>query len=234
MALRIYTLFCILLFTLGSSPSAMAQNEYAEDWTEEDASLSYHDFRKFNFRSPFFKTSLGLYATTLPQTNYPLWGGGAYISTTLSHNLSLGLDLNAHYGKVKHDFNFVNYDPQLTLFAFSGFAEYGMFVYGNFSSALRLTAGYASATLADASQREIYFWTDEYGIEHQGERALVLAKNNMARLSPSLQMRYRLGRKVSIDGAAGYLFHLGDLNFGNRQDFNTYMLQLGIQFHFVN
>jgi len=210
-------------------------NLFAQDGDEFPAASDYDDqyisyaeetkpFRVLDSLSGY----IGIYAATIPFFKQQSFGIGMEGLFRVTTNFSTGLSLAVTGRRITPDFGYTIGDARMTFADLSWLNELTLLHKNNFEIGARIALGWAGYMLADNSIKERYWvWTDYGGYE--AERALQVAGNNFFKLAPGMAIRYRLGKSIQLEANGAYNFYFGNAAFGDRADFNNYVLQLGIK-----
>lgn len=222
-----YVLMPLFLLAAGRATAQEDQTE-ATNFDDESGYISYED------RSPFrlldsVQPRLGVFLATTPFFTQQSFGAGLDLSIRYTNNLSVGFSFAATGRNVKPDFGYNIGESKLMFYDISLFNELEVYKQRRLEVALRLYTGLSVFHLADNSIKERYWWYDDYGNQFEGERALPIANNYFFRVEPALVLRYRLSYNILIEGNAGYNFFAGKAKFGQRNNFDNYLIQLGIK-----
>lgn len=222
-------LFAFLLFVLNCG-TAMAQNDTTDlqDMDETDTAEVYDEYPVNSTRldTPVF--NLGLYALSMPFNKQQAFGAGISFKMNYRTDRAIGVYLEMLGRGIDEDYGYIVGDPKLLHWNVGLFYDYTFFATRNFLASVRINAGVSGFNLKDNSIRELYVWYDEYGNAYEGERAVTVDENIFLRIAPAIDLNYKLSRSVSLEGIASYDFYIGNPNFGKMQQFNNYMVGLGL------
>jgi hypothetical protein len=202
-----------------------------EEVYEDDIYLDYRKQDPFRLLDTTTATmSFGIYLASLPFIDQQSFGGGFYYQVKYTNNLSAGLSFAITGRKVSPTFGYNIGESRLMYYDVSLYNELKVLQWKRFEAAVRLNTGFSVFHLADNSIREKYVWYDEYGIPYEAERPLSIANNNFFKIGPAFSLKYKIAYHIAIEASAAYNFYIGNAKYGNRSDFNNYMLQLGMKF----
>jgi len=220
-------LFAFLLLSL-SSGNALAQSDttYNEDTEETNDAYDEYPVSNNKLDTPIF--SLGLYGLSMPFNKQQAFGAGINFKMNYRTDRAFGIHLDVLGRGIDEDYGYIVGDPKLLHWNVGLFYDYTFFATRNFLASVRMNAGVSGFNLKDNSLREIYTWYDEWGNAYEGERAVTVDQNVFLRIAPAIDLTYRLSRSVALEGMASYDFYIGDPSFGKIQQFNNYMVGLGL------
>ncbi|MFA6059741.1 MAG: hypothetical protein WC756_16155 [Taibaiella sp.] len=229
--------FKILLLPLSlffiTNSSAQENQDQAIDTAvyKDDVYLDYRNQDAFRLLDNTTTTlGFGVYLASMPFISQQSFGGGLDFQAKYTNNLSAGLSFTITSRKVDSTFGYNIGESLLMYYDLSLYNELQVLQWKRLKAAIRLNTGFAVFHLADNSIQEKYVWYDEYGIPYEGERALSIANNNFFKVAPAFSLKYEIAYHVAIEANATYNFYIGNAKYGERSDFNNYMLQFGMKF----
>lgn len=220
------------LFFITSSFAQENQKQIVDEVVyQDDVSLDYRKQDAFRLLDSTTATlSLGIYVASMPFISQQSFGGGLDFQAKYTNNLSAGLSFTITSRKVDPTFGYNIGESLLMYYDVSLYNEFKVLQWKRLEAAVRLNTGFAVFHLADNSIQEKYVWYDEYGIPYEGERALSIANNNFFKVAPVFSLKYQIAYHVAIEANVAYNFYIGNAKYGERSDFNNYMLQFGMKF----
>lgn len=222
-------LLAFLLFVL-SCANAIAQSDttYIEDVDDTTTNDIYDEYPVNSNRldTPVF--NLGLYGLSMPFNKQQAFGAGLSLKMNYRTDRAVGVYLDVLGRGISEDYGYIVGEPKLLHWNVGLFYDYTFFMMYGFQASVRMNAGVSGFNLKDNSLKEIYTWYDEYGNAYEGERAVTVDENVFLRIAPAIDLSYKLSKSVSLEGMASYDFYIGNPNFGKIQQFNNYMVGLGL------
>lgn len=213
--------YLLLLLCLVCTAGSFAQDS-------EDTYTDYPAYRPFQMLDTP-RAQLGVFGATMPFIRQQSFGLGADVKLRITHAFSLGLGGLVTGRKVDPKFGYNIGEAKLLYYDLSIYPEFTLYKNKGLEAAVRLYTGFSSFNLSDNSIKETYWWYDEYGFAYEGERALPVANNYFLRIAPAFAVSYRITRDISIEASGSYSMFFGQAKYAHRNDFNNYVLQLGIR-----
>lgn len=223
-----HKLLLAVLLSVFSFGNASAQSDSTDVQDMDETDEVYNDYPVNNSKldTPVF--SIGLYALSMPFNKQQAFGGGLSLKMNYRTDRAIGIYLDVLGRGVDEDYGYIVGEPKLIHWNVGLFYEYTFFMKQNFQASVRMNAGVSGFNLKDNSLKEIYTWYDEWGNAYEGERAVTVDENIFLRIAPAIDLTYKLSKSVALEGMAAYDFYIGNPGFGKIQQFNNYMVGLGL------